>query len=357
MNAPVQIEPLQRMGKDIRNAAATISGRAEIRFLVDGYYQMQDQRIRSGNQIKSMEDTQEPHQTIQFIMSQMGALENQIKGALQRYAEEDPLGKWLLSIRGIGPVIAAGLIAHVDLDKTPGVANLWRYAGLDPTVDWQGSDKNEKWIREQLKEDGVELDETFVHGAAGVFGRNPEKLYEMATHDFKTGEECPLTVRTLAVALARRPWNSSLKRLCYLMGECFVKSKLSDERREKLEDLTGDDTYYRLYASRKAYETANNKAGKYADKARHRLDTMNYSADTNAKKALMKGELPLAALHERSKRKTVKIFLSHYYQMAYLLKHGVDAPEPYAMAILGHKDKIDPPNQHIIRDHLKAQKA
>ena len=45
--------PVQRLTRDLANAARTISD-AEARFLCDAYYAMQDQRIRADGQIRSI---------------------------------------------------------------------------------------------------------------------------------------------------------------------------------------------------------------------------------------------------------------------------------------------------------------
>lgn len=40
------------------------------------------------------------------------------------------------SIHGIGPVISAGLLAHIDIHRAVTVGHIWRFAGLDPSVKW-----------------------------------------------------------------------------------------------------------------------------------------------------------------------------------------------------------------------------
>ena len=46
-----------------------------------------------------------------WLEGQDGILEQQIRRALLKYAEADPVGAWSMTIVGIGPVIAAGLLA------------------------------------------------------------------------------------------------------------------------------------------------------------------------------------------------------------------------------------------------------
>ena len=135
--------PLQRLTRDLVKAAATLSD-AEARYLVDTYYLMQDQRKRAHNQIRAMKKTEpqeEPHSLLSWVGDANEVMESQIKRALQSYAQAQEIGKWMLSIYGIGPVIAAGILAHVDLATAPTVGHVWRFAGLDPSVRWGKGEK------------------------------------------------------------------------------------------------------------------------------------------------------------------------------------------------------------------------
>jgi len=153
-------DPIQRLTKDLREASRKL-GRREVRYLVDAYYQMQEDRKRANNQVRAMSEDGEPCAVIEWLGRQTRMLEQQIKLALDYYSRSHPLGRWARSIKGIGPVIAAGLLAHIDLERAPTVGHIWRYAGLDPTVRWERGQK--------------------------------------------------------------RPWNARLKTLCWKIGESFVK--------------------------------------------------------------------------------------------------------------------------------------
>ena len=47
----------------------------------------------------------------------------------------------MISITGIGPVIAAGLIAHIDITKCKSAGQIWSYAGYNPTQVWEKHQK------------------------------------------------------------------------------------------------------------------------------------------------------------------------------------------------------------------------
>ena len=126
--------PIKILHRDLVTAAATMSTE-EARFLVDLYYSWQDDRKASDSQVEQM--PKEPHGVLAWLADQSGDLEKQIVRALDSYIDaRTPIGPWLKAHYGIGPVISAGLLAHIDITKCPTVGHIWRFAGLDPTVKW-----------------------------------------------------------------------------------------------------------------------------------------------------------------------------------------------------------------------------
>lgn len=154
------LEPIVRLSRDLAASSATLSD-DEARFLVDSYYAMQDSRIAADNQVRALSQSGEPHAVLAWLAENNGTLEKQVARSLDKYSAAQPLGEWARSIIGIGPVIAAGLLAHIDMHKAPTAGHIWSFAGLDPRTEW------------------------------------------------KKGE--------------RRPWNAKLKVLCFKIGESFVK--------------------------------------------------------------------------------------------------------------------------------------
>jgi hypothetical protein len=135
-----EIENVVRMSRDLAKAAATLSD-AEARYLVDAYYMMQENRKRADNQLRALGAAGEPHAVIAWLSEQSSTLEDQIKRALDRYTGAHVMGAWMREIVGIGPVIAAGLLAHIDIEKAPTAGHVWRFAGLDPTSQWKKGEK------------------------------------------------------------------------------------------------------------------------------------------------------------------------------------------------------------------------
>ena len=346
-----RLEPVARMTRDLRAAAATLSDH-EARFLVDSYYMMQDNRIRSGHQLRQLGESGEPNSVLSFLEDQSSTIEGQIKSALDRYSAAHPVGQWMRAQKGIGPVIAAGLLAHIDITKAPTVGHIWRFAGLDPTARWLGTDGAAKHIAAVLGAlaagTNLTYDQVVRVCLAPDCARNPANIVAMmrnakgrgaedvADDESEDGDGTPraetFTVRMLASALAKRPWNATLKTLCWKIGESFVK-------------VSGaDDAYYGvIYRERKALETQRNDAGAFAEQAAAMLGSRKIGKDTDAFKAYITGRLPPAHVHARAKRYAVKLFLAHMHEVWYRHHFKVDPLLPYPIAILGHAHRIPAP--------------
>lgn len=145
---PGDEHPVLRLSRDLRKAAATLKER-EVRYLVDAYYAMQRQRIRADNQIRALGAGAEPHAVIDWLSSNSETLEGQVRAALDHFSKAHALGPWLRQHVGVGPVISAGLLAHLSFTLPSGervrtVSPWWRFAGLDPTVKW-GKGQKRPW--------------------------------------------------------------------------------------------------------------------------------------------------------------------------------------------------------------------
>lgn len=127
-----------RLSKDLIRAASTMSDE-EARYLVDAYYIHQEARKRLDNQILSMKG--EPHGLITWHSEISSRMEQQIKRTLEIYSNVHAIGRWMKSNYGIGPVIAAGLMAHIDIEKSPTAGHIWSFAGYNPESQWLKGEK------------------------------------------------------------------------------------------------------------------------------------------------------------------------------------------------------------------------
>ena len=188
----LSFDPIMKLTKDLRKASETMTS-DEARFLVDYYYMLQKSRVGTGNQILAL--AEEPHEVIAWINDNLAVLERNIKSALDVYGSTHAVGAWAKSIYGIGPIIAAGLLAHIDITKTPSISALWSFAGLNPTAVWAKGKK--------------------------------------------------------------RPWNARLKVLCWHAGECFKRTSGSPKsfygkfyrERKELEVQRNEDGMFKELAA------------------------------------------------------------------------------------------------------------
>jgi hypothetical protein len=269
----MDLESIMKLSKDLKEASKTL-GRDEARFLVDAYYMIQEDRKRSFNQERSLEKDKEPHAILTWFANQSQLLEKQIAMALDYYSSTQPEAQWARAQVGIGPIISAGLLAHIDLEFTTTATKLWRFAGLDPTSKWEKGQK--------------------------------------------------------------RPWNASLKTLCWKAGESFVKTCNNEQ-----------SFYGPVYTKYKAKVIQRNEAGEFAERSASILAAKKIKKETEAYKAYSVGKLPPAHVHAMARRYAVKLFLSHYLEVAQRA-HGIEPATPYIIAIGGHHDYIPPPPGVVI---------
>lgn len=264
-----ELNPLKKLSADIRKASAKLSD-TEARFLVDTYYKMQGDRIRSAARARELAKSGEPHGLFLWLFEQGRMMEEEVKKCLHFYSQSKPIGRWAQEITGVGPVISAGLMAHIDIHKAPTAGHIWSFAGLNPTQKWEKG--------------------------------------------------------------KRRPWNAQLKKLAWLISDCFVK-------------VSGNpnDFYGKLYLGRKEYEQGLNE--KLAYKAQAEAGAARVAKTTEAYKHYSQGKLSPGHIHSRAMRWTVKLFLAHWWEAQYIFTFGKEPPAPYPIVHLGHAHVIACPNR------------
>ena len=299
---------VERLRRDLRASAAELSAFGA-RQLVDAYYTIQGYRIEADNNALALKKDEEPHEFVEWLGGQQGILEAEIQKVLSDYSLRSDAGRWLRSLTGIGPVIAAGLLAHIDIHRARTAGQIWRFAGLDPTVTWERGQK--------------------------------------------------------------RPWNGRLKVLAWKAGESFTKQSgrpclpgKAEQEGVQTRCVEGCMNYGHVYLSRKRRETDKNLNGDFADQAAASLAGKRFGKDTDAiiwysgrltrdaaervlaaetakKAALMRelaGEdgsgvpmLPPGRIHLRSQRYAVKLFLAHFHHVLYESELDGAPPFPYIL--------------------------
>ena len=323
-------ESIQRLDKDLVDAIRTGKLKmthADIRYMVDLYYQVQDFRKASANQDRASSEIDEPTRLVSWVFTQMKTLENQVKRAMDAWTETSPVSVWAKSQKGIGPILSAGLAAHIDIERAPTVGHIWRFAGLDPTCIWLGRDKAAALISASFEKKSGEIKEPelslLLETISHTVGTKPSAIRRKALM-----ENGKVTVKSLTKSVSRKPWNARLKTLCWKIGDSFVKVHNKP-----------DAFYGRLYAERKAKEVSKNEAREFRDQAEQKL--RDFKIQDKATKAVYEdGRLPDGRIDLRARRHAVKIFLAHWHREAYFARYRKEPPKPYPIVHLGHVHEI-----------------
>ena len=261
-----------------------------LRNLVDIYYDFQGQRIQTQLRIGASERTNTLTKEelsiygIQTIMENAAIFEKDIEKLIVSQLKNHALWtQYLSKIQGIGPLIAAGLIAYIDdISKFKHVSSLWQYSGYGMN----------RYCNECKKPTYVEVEyET---------GKKAKKLHPI--------EKCPVCNNDTVPVLQRRTpgyqsnWNDKLKVLAWKASNSFVKQSAEKSKYRQLYDII-----------------------KKSEREDHPTKIV-----TNGKTSFNDGHI-----HNRALRKVSKIFLAHVWQ-TWCRQIGIEATEPYAKQLLGH---------------------
>ncbi len=322
-----EFSDVEKLTKNLKTRASHLHP-SEARHLVAIYYTIQKYRIRTNNQVTQAEKNGEPYTIAPHFLDQFTSIEKQLKLALDKFSMGTYIGEWMRSIVGIGPVIAAGYLAHVDITKCQTAGALWRFSGSDPTSIWLSREKAAKLINDTVEHKGP-LQFKDIIKACNELNLKPHNIW----HSVTDGEELEKISRVaLAKRLALRPWNASLKRIGWILGNSFVKNASH-----------ANDVYGKFYHIRKEYENEKNANLDYADQAERILTEKNFGDDTKAIEFYKKGMLPPGHIHSRSMRYAVHLFLSHLHAEWYEWHFKKPAPKPFAIDILNHSHEIKRP--------------
>lgn len=211
-----------------------------------------------------------------------------LKRIIEKKVHTHPLWTtWLSKVSGIGPCLAGGLLAWIDLTKAKHASSVWKYCGLHNVA--------EKYVcpacRKEWPADDIDPDEQ--------------------GHNVCPDCKGPLNAQGFAarrVAGEKSDWNPKAKVLCYKIGDSFVKQI--------------GKSYRKVYDEFRAHYDA------------VPCKTVHYQVDKKTKEKKVV-PCPLAHKFMMAKRATVKIFLSHYYTKGRTLL-GLPVSKPYPFGMLGH---------------------
>jgi hypothetical protein len=123
---------------DDAKQAAKVMGNREAQYLLDMYLFMLKRRVAITSKInKSGIDSR----ALNFLLNEIEIREKNAKVLLDTYSDNHPIGAKMKEVKGIGPVISAGILAHVDMNRAPSYGHILSYGGFNPHMVWGKGEK------------------------------------------------------------------------------------------------------------------------------------------------------------------------------------------------------------------------
>lgn len=120
--------------------------RQEAMSLVGLYYSIQKSRMGARNKESAHQrnvDVLADPVLITRLKDELKKVEKQCSRGLKAFASAQPLGVWAMSNHGVGHVICAGLLAHIDMNRAVTAGAIWKFAGIIPPelIKWEKGQK------------------------------------------------------------------------------------------------------------------------------------------------------------------------------------------------------------------------
>jgi len=223
--------------------------------------------------------------------------EREMETAFRRALEEHPAWPWLEQVKGVGPRTAGKLLSRLDVTKAPYVSSFWSYCGWATVPGYRYRCGGCGCVvgRAEGKGPPKATDKRQLDGCEGadwqkIAGPEDGVRVAMPTGYTRTDEEGD----------TYRAYDAYAKKICWQIVTSFVQQGGRTEV-----------PYERFYRRQK--QTAEEEKPGWTD---GRKDA-------------------------KAKRKTIKLFLSHLWQV-WREAEGMDTPDPWAQAHDGHTQKIEP---------------
>lgn len=105
-----------------------------LRILTDLRGTMQRERIAFGNRVGALERADDTGDTESAALiarwyARFLDVEKAADEEIREAVKEHPVYEYICRVKGIGPLLAAQLVAQIDISRAPTVSALWRYAG------------------------------------------------------------------------------------------------------------------------------------------------------------------------------------------------------------------------------------
>jgi hypothetical protein len=334
----------------------------------------QKARITSEGQLRQWQaqNPDKQNEMLEYLVTQNKGRELESTTFLGIMVEQHPIGKWLGTIRGIGPALAGQLIATFRVKS-------WRCYG-DNEKDRCSCEDNRCTSNYKDAKGNVVACGYEVRPYVGAWYRFAGVTGNLEHDGWAKGE--------------KRKWSANAKKLLYLVGQSFVKVSNSDkEGWVPTEGQYNYGAYYRIMKDQEWIDNVNGANAEYIEKKRAKGIKMPgkgtqaelwysgkldpewvraqpaFRGDTGSSWPQGVKQYPLAEegkgvpmippdqVDKRACRKAYKMFLSHMHEVMYRIEFGgEDPPLPYIIAHdEGHNQFIPAPNQDIFDGYVDFQ--
>jgi hypothetical protein len=296
--------------------------RATTKNLFEIYCDSQQFRMRTVSRLKKSSNDMTFQEAGEKMIKSYLDVEKTIAARLKTEMQSHIMSQWLYANYGIGPILAAGLVSYIgEIEKFTTVSKMWKYSGMGTVDICQDCGK-------RVVADGAR-GAWIMHMADRLEEQNKKKKDEKK----KATRAELITKATAMVCLCEHPmiktigqrritgqmidYKPKFKNLCYLIGDQFIKQLKSPYRRLY-------DEYKLEYSTRPDLKAE--------------VDARKRAPKDGSDKHEVKGTAHINAM---ARRRAVKMFMSHFWETWRIVK-SLPTPEPYAMSILGHTDKLEP---------------
>lgn len=262
----------------------------EARHLMDIFIQTQKRRVA----LQLYANAKGPTPAILDMIERLQALEKAAVRYANKVLKGDPTYEWLRSVKGVGPTLAALVMAYVHPSKFPSPAAMWSYLGLTPT---KGRDTGD-WNYDR---------------------RGKTVAYKLA-------------ISQIMVEGDYRPWYERRKAFEW---EKNLRGENAEVARKRANEYDKSTEAY-LWASGAL------------DPVKVRKFLSSPQPFTPGRLEALRAEpgkgvpmIPPAHVEARARRWLAKLMLDHLWQVHYYYTTG-QVWVPYAIAHKGHVDRIDP---------------
>ncbi len=211
----------------------------ELRVLIDLRDRtIQKNRIAFGNRLTAINNGQDEADEKTFAIVERWndrfiALEEEVDEDIKDLASEYPIIDEMVAVKGVGPMLAAKVVAMIDIDRAKTVSALWRYSGYGVT----NGERDKPTKGEKLKYNKRLKQACYLVGGSFLKSNSPyrqiydsaREYYEANRKDWTLGHQHNAAMRKMVKLWLSHLWLTWRSIEGLETNEPYVHSKLGHE--------------------------------------------------------------------------------------------------------------------------------